>query len=104
GAEHAAVRPARQAVRERVAMLRRWVHVRPDPAVIEANVKRFESEREANAERLARMRRIVIHAFPAKKPEALVLVDVGRRDVTTLVGDEVAEVGEKLAGYDIIAA
>ena len=104
GREHAAVRPARQAVRERVAMLRRWTHLRPDPAVVEANVKRFESEREANAERLARMRRVVIHAFPATKPEAIVLVDVSRRDVTTLMGEEVAGVGEKLAGYDIIAA
>jgi hypothetical protein len=104
GREHQAVRPARQAVRERVALLRRWAHVRPDPAIVEANVKRYESEREANAERLARMRRVVIHAFPAKKPEAIVLVDVSRRDVTTLMGEEVAEVGEKLAGYDLIAA
>jgi hypothetical protein len=104
GREHEAVRPARQAVRERVAMLRRWAHVRSDPAVVEANVKRFESEREANAERLARMRRVVIHAFPATKAEAVVLVDVGRRDVTTLMGEDVARVGEKLAGYEILAA
>src|SRR3990172_5231056 len=49
--EHEAVRSARQAVRERVALARRWAHLRPDPAVLEANRKRLEREREAHAER-----------------------------------------------------
>lgn len=102
---HDAVRSARQAVRERVAMVRRWAEMRPDPAVMEANRKRFEREREANAERLARMRRVVIHAFPAEVPEAIVLVDVGRREVRTCIGgDGIAEAKERLLDYDIIAA
>jgi hypothetical protein len=50
------------------------------------------------------MRRILIHAFPAKQPEGVVLVDVGRREITTFTGEEIADAKEKLADYDIIAA
>ena len=102
--EHEAVRSARQAVRERVALVRRWAHLRPDPAVLEANRKRLEREREAHAERLARMRRVVIHAFPAATPQAVVLVDVGRRTISTFVGDETSKAKEQLLDYDILAA
>ena len=102
--EHDAVRSARQAVRERIATARRWAERRPDPAVIEANRRHFERKRRAHAERLARMRRILIHAFPARQPEAVVLVDVGRREIATLMSEEIAEAKEKLADYDIIAA
>ena len=102
--EHDAVRSARQAVRERIATARRWAERRPDPAVMEANRRHFERKRRAHAEHLARMRRILIHAFPARQPEAVVLVDVGRREITTLMGEEIAEAKEKLADYDIIAA
>lgn len=85
-------------------MERRWARMRPDPAVMEANRKRAERRREANAERLARMRRVVIHAFPAKKPEAVVLVDVGRHEIATYMGEEITEAKAKLADYEIIAA
>lgn len=102
--EHDAVGPARQAVRERIAMVRRWAEMRPDPVVMEANRKRFEREREANAERLARMRRVLIHAFPAMKPEAIVLVDIGRREIATFIGEEIAKTIAKLVECDIIAA
>jgi hypothetical protein len=102
--EHDAVRSARQAVRDRIATARRWAERRPDPAVIEANRKHFERKRRAHAERLARMRRILIHAFPAKRPEAVVLLDVGRREIATFMSEELAEAKEKLDDYDIIAA
>ena len=102
--EHAAIRSARQAARERIVVARRWDHMRPDPAVMEANRKRFKREREANAERLASMRRVLVHTFPAKKPEAIVLVDVGRREVASFVGEEIAEARKKILDYDIIAA
>jgi hypothetical protein len=101
---HPAVRSARQAVRERVAMVRRWAHIRPDPAVMEANEKRIAREREANTERLARMRRVVLHAFPRANPAAIVLVDVGLRTIDTFMGDEIARARERLRDYDIIAA
>jgi hypothetical protein len=72
--EHDAVRSARQAVRERIAAVRRWAERRADPAVVEANRRHFERTREAKAARLARMRRVLIHTFPTKTPEAVVLV------------------------------
>ena len=50
------------------------------------------------------MRRVLLHAFPARDPQALVLVDVGRRELATHVGAEIPRAVEKLADYDIIAA
>lgn len=101
---HDAVRSARRAVRERIAMVRHWAQMRPDPAVLEANRQRFEREREANAERLARMRRVVIHAFPANEPEVVVLLDVARREISTFMSERIGEAKEMLLDYDIIAA
>ena len=102
--DHDALRSARQAVIDRIEHHRRWASERRDPAVIAANQLRFEREREARAEELGRMRRVLIHAFPARKPEALVLVDVAERDLATFMGDEIAGAVEELAGYDLIAA
>ena len=101
---HDAVRSARQAVRERVATVRSWVPVRPDPALVAARKENFEKKRAAHADRLARMRRVLIHAFPAKDPVAVVLLDVGRREIDTLLGADVVTAQEKLSDYDIIAA
>ncbi len=101
---HGAVRSARQAILERITMLRRWSDQRPGPAVIEANRRHYEKEREAHAALLARMRRVIIHAFPETRPEAVVLLDVGRRDIKTYVGEEIGEVQEALRDYDVIAA
>jgi hypothetical protein len=102
--EHQAVRSTRQAVRERVALVRRWAVLRPDPAVMAAQEKRYEQKREANAQRFAHMRRVVIHAFSAAAPRAVTLVDVERRTITTLLGDEIAGAGRRLLDYDILAA
>ena len=98
-----AVRSARQAVRDRIIQVRRRAQWRPDPSAIEATRQHFEQEREANAERLAKMRRVVIYAFPAKKPEAVALVDAARHEISTFIGEEIVTANEKLAGYDIIA-
>jgi hypothetical protein len=100
---HDGVRSARRAVLERVEVLRRWAHQRPDPALIKANTLRFEREREAHAESLARMSRIIVHGFPPSRPEVVVLLDVTRREIATFMGDEIARVKQDLAGYDIIA-
>ena len=97
------VAATRLAVRDRVAMGRRWA--RPDPAVTEANRKHFGREREAHADRLARMSRVILHAFPRARPAVLVVLDVGRRDIRTFVGaDEVAAATREVSAYDIIAA
>jgi hypothetical protein len=100
---HPALRAARQAVRERVEMLRRWDGQRPDSAVLEAQRRHAERRRAAHAEQLARMRRVLVSAYPATKPEALVLVEVASREITTFLRGELAEVPERLAAYDLIA-
>jgi hypothetical protein len=101
---HVAVRSARDAVRERITVVRRWAAMRPDPAAIEVNHRRLERERMAHGEELARMRRLLIHAFPAVPPEAVVLVDVAERNLTTFIGPEIAQAADHVAGYEIIGA
>ena len=99
---HDALRSARQAVIDRIENRRGWAQ--PDPAAVAAVREQFEREREARAQQLGRMRRVVVHAFPAGKPEAIVLVDVAEREIETFIGDEIARAVEKLAAYDVIAA
>lgn len=50
------------------------------------------------------MRRVILHAFPAAEPEALVLLDVGERTVSTFLGQEISAVRERFDDYDILAA
>ncbi|MDD9986793.1 MAG: hypothetical protein OXQ31_11015 [Spirochaetaceae bacterium] len=102
--DHEALRSARQAVIDRIETLRSSALRYGDPAVIAANCDRFERERQAHAGELRRMRRVLIHAFPAREPRALVLVDVAERALDTFVGDEIGRAMEKLAAYDLIAS
>lgn len=102
--QHAALRSAREAVRERIETARHLANNRPDPVVVAANRKHFERKREAHAQELARMRRVLIHAFPAKQPDAIVLVDVALRKLETFVDDEIARAIGRLSDYEIIAA
>jgi hypothetical protein len=101
---HDAVRSARRALRDRLAVLRRNVRQRPDPVVMEATQKHHERERQAHAALLARMRRVIVHAYPPERPEAVVLLDVGERELVTSIGPEIAQARERLARYDQIAA
>lgn len=101
---HDAVRSTREAVRDRVSDARRWAEMRPDPVAMEAQRKLVERERSAHARRLAVMRRVLVYAFPAKRPQALALVDVEKREVTTFLDDEMALAIARLADYEIIGA
>lgn len=101
---HDVVRSAREAVRERIAAVRRWADMRPDPAALEAHRQRIEREREAHAQQLAGMRRVLVHAFPAARPEAVALIDVAGRAIATYIGDEIARAIDQVVGYDIIGA
>lgn len=102
GLEHPAVRSARQAARDRIEMSRRWAQSRPDPVVLEALQQRVEREREAHAEELSRMTRVILHSFPPGRPAAVVLLDVGRRQLTTLMRDGVERAREILGPYDLV--
>ncbi|MBN1675386.1 MAG: hypothetical protein JXR37_30375 [Kiritimatiellae bacterium] len=100
-AAHDAVRSARCAVRALIETERR--HPQPDPADLEAKRQRWERERETRAQELARLRRVLIYAFPADRPEALVLIDVNERRIETLLGAQVDQAGQRLTDYDVIA-
>ena len=95
---------ARKAVRERLELVRRWASMRPDPAAIEANRRDWERRTAAHAAELAALRRVIVHAFPATRPEAVVLLDVGERTLATFLGDEIAAARARLDDYDIVAA
>ncbi|MGH9141183.1 MAG: hypothetical protein ACRD3J_15265 [Thermoanaerobaculia bacterium] len=101
---HDVVRSTREAVRSRVDDMRRWAAMRPDPVAMEAHRHRVERERNAHAQQLTGMRRVLVHAFPASQPHALALVDVTRRNVTTFLGDEIARALHRLRDYEIIGA
>jgi hypothetical protein len=101
---HDVVRSTREAVRTRVSNMRRWAAMRPDPAAMEAHRQRIERERKAHAQQLAAMRRVLLHAFPPHRPEALALVDVEERKVATFLDDEIAHGVDQLSNYEIIGA
>ena len=101
---HDAVRSAREAVRARIDLLRKWAGQRPDPVAVQAHRKRIERERAAHAGQLAALRRVLVHAYPAARPEAASLIDVGERRIETLVCDQLACVGDRLATYEVIGA
>jgi hypothetical protein len=100
---HPWVLSARQAVRGRLALVRRWAAMRPDPARIEENARAWETRRAAHAAELARLRHVLVHAFPAAAPELVVLVDVAAREVATYGPGDFGGVRERLAAYDVIA-
>lgn len=101
---HDAVRSMREAVRDRVSDMRRWAAMRPDPVAMEAHRKRIERDRGAHARQLAALRRVLLYAFPAKRPQALALVDVEKREVATFLDDEMLLAVQRLADYEIIGA
>jgi hypothetical protein len=95
---------ARVAVRDRLAMVRRWASMRPDPAAIEARQRESEAERNVHAGELLKLRRVILHTFPPSNPEAAVLLDVATRSIHTFIGKQMDAVRSHLDAYDVIAA
>jgi len=98
------VKQARVAVRDRVALARRNAAMRPDPAELERRRVELEMQRVANRAELASMSRALLVAFPPARPNAVALLDVAEREVTTFVGDELATLRERLTAYEIVGA
>ena len=96
--------PTRTAVRERLAMVRRWARTALDPQEVRARHHTIEAERAVRAGELLKLRRVIVHGFPATKPAALVLLDVSARMIDTFVGEELGTVTRRLDEYDVIAA
>ncbi len=103
-ASHSALRSAREAVRGRVEVARRHAANRLSPAVLEAHRRRIEAQRAAHGAELARLSRVLVHAFPRRAPEAVVLLDVGARECRTYLHSELDDARAQLARYDLIGA
>ena len=99
---HDALVSARRAIARRIETLRRRERPQLDPAVVAATIKQHEKRRAEHHQTLAKMRRVLIYAFPDKKPKAVVLIDIVTRDLRTWVGEEMSEVHAQLAEYEMI--
>jgi hypothetical protein len=102
--QHPHVLSAREAVRDRIEVSRRYQAIRSTPAEIAAAQRRWEQKRKQHAAELAELRRVIVHTFPAKRPEAAVLLDVGQRELSTFVAAEIEGIDARLADYDVIGA
>ncbi len=100
---HRALPLAREALRDRLEMVRRWEGSRPDPAAFEARQRANERRRAAHADELAQLRRALVHGFPAQDPLVVVLVDVAERKLETFVGLQLNTLRARLEGYDVVA-
>ena len=99
-----ALRQARAAVRDRVALVRRHAAPRLDPAALERHRAELEKMRAAHAAELAKMSRALFVAFPPNRPEAAALLDVRKREIATFVGEELDAFRSRLAEYDVLGA
>lgn len=98
------LRQARIAIRDRVATARRHEAVRGDPSEFEQRRVEWEQRRALRGAELARLSRALVVAFPAAKPQAAALLDIGRHEIETFVGDELARLRSLLGAYDILGA
>ncbi len=101
---HKLLASARKSVRERLELVRRHAAMNPDPAAIEVMNREWAQARAARGLVFAGLRRVLVCDFPPGSPEAVVLVDVGRRTLETFFSDGLDEVRRRLASYDVVAA
>ncbi len=103
-AAHPALRSAREAVRQRIETERRHRRPKHDRAAMAAHQRRLDARSAARAAELAKLRRVVVQAFPAERPEAVVLLDVAARELETFIRADLTAALARLAEYDVIAA
>ncbi len=75
----------RRAVRARLETVRRWASVHTAPAVVAQNIEALRLQRLEHSEALAKLKRAVLIAHPAKAPRALALLDVTAHTLETFV-------------------
>ena len=92
---------ARHAVRDTIERARRQPR-RSAPAEIEAIDRLSDQRRAAHAAELQALRRVIVHAFPATSPRAVVLVDVASQQLTTLLEAELPAATERILSYDVV--
>lgn len=102
GAEEAVI-GTRRAVRERVALARKWAASRRDPAEVAEAIRRSERRDDDHRAELERLRRVLVVAYPPSRPVAVAVVHAGERRVETFFADRFAELRAVLADADVIA-
>ncbi len=102
--DHPALRSAREAVRQRAEKARHRQAIQPDLQAIEIGQRRYAVQKAAHAKELANLTRVLLHAFPKERPEAIVLLDVTQRELITYSRDAFDTVLTRLADYDVIGA
>jgi hypothetical protein len=102
--DHDAVLSARVVALKNLETSRRYQDRRPDPVAFAASQAEMKRKREEHRQELADMRRVLLHAFPPEKPEALVLLDVEQHSIATYIADEIPVGVGRLDDYQIIAA
>ena len=95
---------ARAQVRERLQAARSYAAMRPDPVVMEANRKAAERRRQAHQAELAKLKRALLTAYPAKRPQVVALLDIGARDIQSFLSGEFSDLRARFADYDFIGA
>lgn len=98
------LKQARIAIRDRVAVAKRYEALRPDPAVFEKSRAEWEQRRAARGAELARLSRALIAVFPPAQPQAAALLDVGKHELETFVGAELATLRSRLGAYEVLGA
>lgn len=99
-AGHETVRTVRRLTRDLIVAERR--NRGPTREEIEAREKIWDQERTDQAKKQERLRRVLIHVFPADRPEAIVVIDVNAHRLDTLIGSRMQEIQAYLEPYDVI--
>ncbi|MEW6752846.1 MAG: cupin domain-containing protein [Candidatus Latescibacterota bacterium] len=99
---HPAVQGARRQVRSRLETVRRWAAQRGAPAEWEARRLAAEERRRVHAAELARLRRVLLRAYPPEAPEIVAVLEVSEHRLETLeAGDP--RVLARLEAADVVA-
>ncbi|HET9986824.1 MAG TPA: hypothetical protein VFQ38_24825 [Longimicrobiales bacterium] len=102
---HPALRATRRAVRERIQTERRHRAAGfMDAEALRAHQQRVDEKRAAHGAALARLRRVLVAAFPPDAPVAVTLLDMAERRIDTFTAGELEAARARLSEYDVIGA
>lgn len=73
-----------------------------DDTDIEQRRAALAKQRADHGAELASMSRALLVAFPSTRPEAAALLDVGEREITSFVGNELDVLRKRLSAYEIL--
>lgn len=100
----AALQSTRAAVRKRVALARHHAAARPTAQEVEEATRLAGTRRAAHAAELAKLSRALLVAFPPARPEAVALLDVRERTITTYLRAEFGALRQCLGKFDVLGA